>query len=378
MKKTIRLLYINGGMMDRGGISSVMMNYYLCFHPDVIQTDFLVHGSGLGERDQEILEHGGKIYTVPPKSRHLIKNYRQINKIMKMGNYDIVHSNADSGNAYLLKIAKKWGVSVRISHSHNTDYTIQNPFRRMINDIYKKQIPHYATDLWACSKKAGQWLYGRRSKAVVIHNAIDIHRFRFSMEERTVCRKKYGIGEELVIGTAGRMDVQKNHMFLLRVFQMVLKKEPSAKLILAGDGWLRGRLEEYVRQNGLAGKVIFAGQVSHIWQFYSAFDVFAMPSVFEGLPVSAVEAQCSGLPCVLSDAISKEIKILPDTVFLGLESEKAWAEALTAAAVSGHDRKAVKPYIRKAGFDIAQEAGKVQKRYICLVKREKERKKIKN
>ena len=103
-----------------------------------------------------------------------------------------------------------------------------------------------------------------------------------------------------------------------------------------------------------------------------------MPSVFEGLPVSAVEAQCSGLPCVLSDAISKEIKILPDTVFLGLESEKAWAEALTAAAVSGHDRKAVKPYIRKAGFDIAQEAGKVQKRYICLVKREKERKKIKN
>ncbi len=376
MKKRIRMLYVNGGLMDRGGISSVMMNYYLHFQPDVIQTDFLVHGDGPGERDQEILERGGKIYTVPPKSRHLLKNYMLIKRIIKKGKYDIVHSNADSGNAYILKIAKKCGVPVRISHSHNTDYTIQSKFRRMLNDIQKKQVPHYATDLWACSKQAGQWLYGRYRKAVVIPNAIDMRRFWFSQEDRTACRKKYGIGEELVIGAAGRLDVQKNHMFLLRVFQIIRMEKPSAKLMLAGDGLLRGELEKYVQQNGLSGKVIFAGQVSHIWQYYSAFDVFAMHSLFEGMPVSALEAQCSGLPCVLSDALSRKVKILPGTVFLSLESEKAWAEALISATGSGYDRKAVKPYIRKAGFDIEREAGNVQKRYVCLVKRERKNKRI--
>ena len=146
--------------------------------------------------------------------------------------------------------------------------------------------------------------------------------------------------------------------------------------MMAGDGLLRGELEKYVQQNGLSGKVIFAGQVSHIWQYYSAFDVFAMPSLFEGMPVSALEAQCSGLPCVLSDALSRKVKILPGTVFLSLESEKAWAEALISATGSGYDRKAVKPYIRKAGFDIEREAGNVQKRYVCLVKRERKNKRI--
>lgn len=193
----VKILYVNGGLMDRGGVSSVMMSYFQHFDKSKVHIDFLVHGTGSGERDEEIIQAGSKIFSVPPKSKNPIVNKKMIKTVMMNEKYDIVHSHADSGNGYILKIAKKCGVDIRISHSHNTNYTISNKVRIALNEIQKKLINHYATHKWACSKKAAEWLYGTCDGVDIVNNAIDTKRFVYSLANRNEIRSRYGIKKNM-------------------------------------------------------------------------------------------------------------------------------------------------------------------------------------
>ncbi len=363
MKKQVKVLYVNGGLMDRGGVSAVMMNYYLHIDKNLVHIDFLTHGGTAGVRDNEIYENGGEVFTVTPKSKNYFQNVKQIKKVLKKNNYDIVHAHADSGNAHILRLAKKCGIPVRISHSHNTDHTVNNKLRRKLADLQKKKISKYATHKFACSKEAGLWLYGK--EVPVINNAITVRNFAYSKDSRESIRNKYDIGGNLLIGCVGRLDYQKNHKFLLSVFSEIVKKCKDVRLLLVGDGILKNELTEEVKKLGLQEYVIFAGQVSNVNEYYSAFDLFVMPSLFEGLGMVIIEAECSGLPCLLSENIPSSVKINDNVRFLSLDKPDVWVDAILLANIEESQRTTdnLKKVIG-AGYDIETQAKKIEQFYM--------------
>ena len=363
MSKKVRVLFVNGGLMDRGGVSSVMMNYYMHIDSSQVQIDFLTHGYGEGIRDKKIIESGEKIFTVPPKSKNYFKNTKMIRNILKKNHYDIVHSHADAGNAHILKIAKQCGVPVRISHSHNTDYTINNPVRKKLADMQKKNISKYATHMFACSEEAAMWLYGK--SVPIIKNAIEIYDFSYNEAHRSKIRNKYNIGDKFLVGCVGRLDYQKNQTFLLKVFSDVVKRRDDICLMLLGDGILKNELTEETKRLKIEDRVIFAGQVSNVNEYYSAFDIMVMPSLFEGLGMVAIEAQSANLPCLLSDNIPKTVSINDNVVFLSLSDYQAWVDKLYIANPnSQRDNKDCLERIKSAGYDINLEAKKLEQFYL--------------
>lgn len=350
--------------MDSGGITAVMMNYFTRFNKNKIHVDFVVHGQKEGAMDNEIMASGSRIFRITPKSKNLIKNVRELKAVFNSEKYDIVHSHADSGNAHILKYAQKCGIPIRISHSHNTGYTITNRLRIMLNEIAKKNIKKYATHLWACSELAGKWLYGTE-KFEVIHNAIDTERFAFSANNRKVIRDKYRISDELVVGMCGRLDYQKNHSYGIKLFSELKKYRPDAKMLLVGDGQLQEYLTKMACDLNLSEDIIFAGRIADPSAYYSAMDVLIMPSLFEGLGVAAIEAQCSGLKCLLSDAIPKEAGVCPETKYLPISDEdiNVWVNEILS--VNGRlSFEEAANFVKNAGYDINKEAEKLQNRYI--------------
>lgn len=364
-KRIIKVLYVNGGIMDRGGVSSVMMNYYSHIDPMTVKIDFLVHGLRTGVYDKEILEKGSKIYRVVPKSKNLIQNYKEIKKIILSGEYDIVHAHADSGNAYILKIAKECGVKVRISHSHNTNYTIENKVRIFLNNIQKQKIKKYATDLWACSKLAAKWLYGKEGNVYIVNNAIEMEKYQYNENCRSCIRKEYNLMDNFVVGMVGRLGYQKNHDYAIDIISSLKKYIPKVKLVICGDGELKAELIQKINEKKVQNETLLTGQVDNVDEFYSAFDVLIMPSRFEGLPVSIVEAQCNGLPCVLSNKITKEVKITNNIVYLPIKSTDI--EQWCRAVIEAKRNSISKEEFIKSGFDIESEAKKITKKYCSLV-----------
>ncbi len=370
MGRAARVLYVNGGCMDYGGISSVMLNYARHMDADAVKIDFLGQGSSYGPRDHEILKMGSRVYHIPAKSQAYMQNVSRMERIIKQGNYDIVHAHADSGNAHILRIAKKCGAVARISHSHNTDYTLTDAgrIRTVVNDLQKLMIPKYATHLWACSKAAGDWLYGGKRKFCTMRNAIEIERYLFSPKSREKIRKQYQIQNRMVIGVVGRLEQRKNHRFLLAMMGKLARQKKPMVLMVVGDGSLSSTFRQYVSAHGLEDFVVFTGSVPNVEEYYSAFDVFVMPSIFEGLPVCAVEAQCNGLPCIFSSNVTDEVDILDTNTFLdiGPGAIGLWADAAIGKAVMGRNLDARKA-VEEAGYDITREAGKMQKKYREMV-----------
>lgn len=295
----IRVLYVNGGLMDRGGISMHMMNYYRHLDKSRIQIDFVVHGFEKGIFDDEIYSLGGKIYNIPLKSKDYFGNIKALKEIFDTGKYKIVHSHMDAMNMVVLKIAKKCGIPIRIAHSHNTQHLTNNKIKFAINEYARLNISKYATHFFACSEKAGRWLFGDKAvnngKVTVIYNAIELEEFTFKQLKRDFLRDALDLKNNFVIGHIGRFDYQKNHLFLLDVFNETLKLTENVKLLLIGDGHLRDEIITKIKKLGIEDKVIMMGVRSDINDLLNVFDVFILPSVFEGLGTVVIEAQANGL-----------------------------------------------------------------------------------
>lgn len=361
-QKRLKVLYINGGTMDMGGISSYMMNYFRCFDENIIHIDFIVHGQG-GKYDKEIINNGCSVFHVPTKRENYIDNIRQIKSIMKSGNYNIVHAHADGMNGKLLKMAKECGVLVRISHSHNTEHLTTNKIKILYHEYMRKQIPQYATHLWSCSKKAGEWLYGDH-EFEVIPNAIDTNKFSFNVEKREELRRQLGIENNFVIGHIGRFDIQqKNQLFLLEVFSKMQELKSDVKLILIGEGKDRQLIEEKIRNLKLSDNTILLGQQDNVNEWLNVFDLFCLPSHFEGFPVVGIEAQANGLHCVCSDTITDEINLTGNIQFLPLNDIDAWKDALSLH--KNRERTAIKTIV-ESGYDIKSASHRLQERYIRM------------
>ena len=262
-----------------------------------------------------------------------------------------------------LKVAQKAGVPIRIAHSHSSNQ--DKNFKYILKLYYKRHIFRYATSLFACSVEAGKWMFGKHSFSV-LPNAIDTKQYIFNYEKRYQVREALGLGDALVIGHVGRFSKVKNHTFLVDIFHEVYKKTSNVKLLLVGDGQKLPEVKEKVQGLKLSDSVVFTGIRSDVADILQAMDVFVLPSLYEGLPVTMIEAQASGLPCVISDQVPIECKKTDLVHQLGLnESVNVWAERLLE--VFSTERGDTSSEIAQAGFDIKENSQRLQDFYLCNI-----------
>ncbi|MDT3766196.1 glycosyltransferase family 1 protein [Priestia filamentosa] len=319
--------------MNRGGLETLIMNIYRNIDRSRIQFDFLVHREEQGAFDDEIISLGGRIHKVPYVTQvgHFAYVRALNNFFVTHPEYQIVHSHMNAMSGLILKSAKKKGVPIRIAHSHSAKYGNSIPEK-----TYKKfvslSIPLVSTQFFSCSQLAGDSLFGKKvanNKMVIIKNGVDLKRFAFRKEIRNKIRKELKVHEDThIVGHVGRFQQMKNHDFLVDVFAKFHRKNPNSVLLLVGDGDLRQTVEQKVRDLKLGQAVHFLGTRSDVHEVMQAFDVLLFPSLYEGLPVTLVEAQALGIKCVISDCITKEIDLGLELVkFISLnEPLSAWVE----------------------------------------------------
>lgn len=324
----IRILEVVNDM-HRAGLETMLMNYYRNIDRNKIQFDFLTHRPYESDYDEEIESLGGKIYHAP---RLYPQNYPSYFKYMKKffaehPEYKIVHSHIDAMSYLPLKVAKEANVPIRIAHSHNT--SIDKDFKYPLKVYFKHKIPKVANYYAACGQAAGQFLFpGKKFK--FIPNAIDPDKFLFNPEVRKEYRDKLGFtNKNLVIGHVGRLSYQKNHKFLIKVFEKVHEKLPDARLLLVGVGEKEQKIKKQVHELQLDNCVQFLGNRSDVNNLYQAFDVFVMPSLFEGIPVVGIEAQFAVLPIIFSDKVPREVDFTNRCEFMSLkENLDVWSEII--------------------------------------------------
>lgn len=313
--------------MNRGGLETMLMNYYRNIDRTQIQFDFLLHRQEKGAFENEIRALGGRIYRlVPIQFRNFFRYLEQLNVFFKHHKYKIVHAHLDTLSTFVLHAAKKHGIAVRIAHSHNTNYDLD--LKAIFRAVSRQFLGNQCTHKFACSKKAGLWLFGKTNDEVVLlNNAIDAQKFRYKENVRNHYRKLLNVAGKCVVGHIGRFDAQKNHQFIIDVFNKVYAKNNDARLLLVGDGGLKEELQKQVQDLRLQNAVNFLGLRSDVENILQAMDVFLFPSLYEGLPVTLIEAQAAGLKCIVSDQISAEVKITDLIEFIPLtEPVSYWAE----------------------------------------------------
>ena len=367
MKGPIRILHIVT-YMGRGGLESVLMNYYRNIDRSKVQFDFLVHRDFNADYDDEILSLGGKIYHI----QRLVpwsKKYRSELKSFLLAHpeYKIIHVHQDCLSSVALKCAKECNIPVRIAHSHSSS-AVKN-MKYPIKMYYMKKISKYATDLMACGKDAGDWMFSG-NKYTIVNNAIDLDKYKYSNEISNKVRTDLGITNKLVIGHVGRFREEKNHTFLIDVFNEVKKIKNDSVLLLVGDGDKQSEIEEKVKSLDLENDVIFTGSRSDVNELMQAMDIFVFPSLYEGLPLTMVEAQASGLTCIISDNVPSECIFVPSLVKkLKLEIPAVeWAKNILNCSKNRNN------YINemtKVGYNIKHEVEKLQNFYLTNYKKDR-------
>lgn len=349
--------------MGLGGLETMIMNYYRKIDKDKIQFDFLVHRSEEAYYDQEIKNLGGKIYHIQ-KLNPFSSSYKNElrNFFVSHPEYQIVHIHQDCLSGIIAKVAKECGVPVRIAHSHSSSQ--DKNFKYLIKLYFKRIIPKYSTHLLACGKKAGEWMFSG-AKFDILNNAIETPKYTFSEEKRNQMRSALNIPDDkLVIGHVGRFSEPKNHIFLIKIFAEILKNR-DALLLLVGDGELRPNIEAQAKQLGVYDKILFLGRRNDVCDIMQAMDVFVFPSIYEGFPVSIIEAQASGLHCLISDAVPIECKITDLVLQLPLNyPAEAWAQ--TTLEQQFVNRTSTAQTIEKCGFDINANAKQLLDFYLSF------------
>ena len=292
-----------------------------------------------------------------------------ITAVMAGGSYDVVHIQASNGSAfYLAGLAKKAGIPKRIIHSHNAGAEISgNPLKKLVGSFCVKRWGGAATDLWACSNNAGDYLFGGKPFTVYF-NGIDLGKFAYSEEKRARVRREIGVGEdEFLLGSIGRIALQKNPLFQLRVFAELRKLVPNARFCMVGRGDLEAERDAEIEKLGIGDKVLVVPRTSDSDAFYSAFDALLFPPVFEGLSFVGIESQCSGVPVYASTAVPSELDVTDRITYLSLEEAPSdWAKRI-ADGIEGfplEERASYAEKMRAAGFDRGGCFAKIAESYL--------------
>lgn len=344
----IRVLHVITGM-GSGGAEAFIMNMFRNIDNKQVVFDFLLR-SEENMYEDEIKSLGGKIYIMPPYPNKLVSNYIQTKKFLKEHKeYKIIHVH---GNAFIyisaLLIARLKNVPCRIMHSHNTD--AGRPIYRIVHKVNKIFMNFLVTDRFACSDKAGKWMFGNRS-FLKVNNGIDVDKFVYNEEIRSKVRKKYNVDKDTVlIGHVGRFLKVKNHSYIIDIFNEYIKQNKNSKLMLIGDGPEFETINEKVKGLGLKDKVIFLSKINNVNEMMQAMDIFLFPSIHEGLALVSVEAQTAGLPCIMSDTITNEsiITNLVEVKSIDLEPRE-WAISIDKN-MKKYTRKSMKKIIEDNGY----------------------------
>lgn len=335
MAEPIRIAQVIGRATN-GGVENLIFNYYSNIDRSKIQFDFLVEDYSFIIDKEKIENMGGKVILIP-SYKHLRKYKKELKRIFEANKYDIVQANMNSLSCFPLGVAKKAGIKNRICYSLSTTDPKEG-LRYLMKSCLKHFSKKNATVLMGCSDFAGEWLFGKNvikwDNYYLMPVSIDTEKYNFNENYRSELIEKHRLQGRFVIGTIGRLEKQKNHEFLIDVFSKIKEKQKDAFLIIIGDGYLKESLIEKIKLMKLESDTLIltsneVGVRDDALKYYSLFDVFILPSLYEGLPTVGIEAQANGLPCVFADGITKEVKILENTKFLSLKDDTdTWADAI--------------------------------------------------
>ncbi len=317
-----KILFVLPSISQNNGISSFLMNYLKNINLENYKIDILASDYNPSKTYIDFLNSSKiNIYFLPfLRNSGLRKYVIELRKFFKEHHdYDCIYSNVANQSMFIFKEAKKYKIKNRILHSHAT-VSSDNKIKRILNDICIKSAIKNATQYIACSELAGKAMFGTK-KFVVINNAIDYDKFRFSENNRNKIRKELGIDNKKVIGFVGRFSPQKNVFFFI---DFAKKLDDNTVILMIGSGVEKEPFLEKIKYENLENKFIMINECSNVYEYYSAMDLFMLPSLYEGLPLVAVEAQVSGLPCLLSNNITNECKILNETTFLSIDDLGSW------------------------------------------------------
>ena len=339
-----------------GGVETFIINVYRELKKDNHSFYFFSTSEDKLCFQDEIENNGDHIIRYTPRKKDFIQFNKELNDIFTKNQFDIFWLNCCSlSSVEELHHAYKHNVPVRIVHSHNSK-NMGGTITKVLHSLNKLSIDKYVTHYFACSKVAADWMFPKRKKsdAYIFHNAIDVKKYTFNQDVMKKMRKEYGIDDQTkIIGHVGRFHFQKNHTYLIRIFKEYLKYENNAKLILCGDGELKQEIINLIDELNISDKVLLLGNKNNMFEIYQMFDAILFPSLFEGLPFVLVEAQAAGIPCLISNTISKEIKFTDLIRFKSLEeNEDSWAKALKEMTnIKKYDTSIS---MKNAGYDIAQ------------------------
>lgn len=366
----MKKILIFGMSENLGGVETVIMNYYRNIDKKKIQFDFLYNTEKIAY-EEEITKIGGKTFKITPRAKSIRKYKLDMKNFFKnhSKDYDAIWVNlCILSNIDWLKYAKKYGIRIRIIHSHNSK-NMTSKLKYILHKINKHFLKKYATNFWACSNEAGKWFYSKSimksNNYKIINNAIDIEEYKFNSTTREEYRKKMGIENKLVIGHIGRMHFQKNHEFLINIFYEINKINENTHLLLIGTGPEEEKIKEKVKMLNLEKNISFLGMRKDIKNLFQAMDVFLFPSLFEGLPLVLVEAQANGIDIYASkEGIPPNAKMSENFEFVSLRQQAMeWAKLILSKT---HKRENNRESIKKCGYDIKEEAKKVECEFIRL------------
>lgn len=335
---------------NKGGKETFVINHYKKMLPTKqYEFTFIAYDDEMAYEDY-LVETGATVVHLPPRNKGLLQYISALNSLLLRNEYDVVWAHETSlSKCELLVLAKLHKVPKRLIHSHSSS-NMGGRFTYVMHSLNKIFLPLWVTDSLACSEPAAKWFYWKNDYRI-IKNGIDVDLFRYDPEVRDSIRASLGLKNAFVVGHVGRFGFEKNHKKLIDVFYQLLQIRPEAKLLLCGDGEERANIEAQIEELGISNTVLFMGVVDNVHQILQAMDVLVMPSLFEGLPFALLEAQATGLDCVVSDTVSRESDVTGQIEFLPLALEDMqWAKVVSKKF--NDDRSKSAEIIKQKGFDI--------------------------
>lgn len=350
--------------LNIGGAEKVAADIGFYADPEKYKIHYVVFGDEVGAYEPELLGCGCRVFHIPQPSDNFRAYLKNLKKLIRANHYDVIHAHTMFNIGWAMLAGRLYGVPVRISHAHSALREKRSLKVRIYEMVMRALILACSTDLVACGVQAGCRLYGKRAFAKrgrLILNGIDTHRFTFDEQKREAFRKEQGLTDKFVIGHAGHFVAVKNQAFLLDLMPEICRKKPDAFLLLLGDGQDRPALERKIRELHLENHVRMTGNVRNVEDYLNAMDVFAFPSLYEGMPLSIIEVQANGLPCVISDRVPEDV-FLTDLIHpLSLECPQRWVDEICGA--SRAQSKEYAAFMRDTGFDTSSAMDKIYRIY---------------
>lgn len=361
----IRVLHIVGNM-NKGGQETFIMNIYRNINREMVQFDFIVHGEK-GYYEDEILSLEGKIYRVTPKTKNIVKYFRDMHMIFKNNKFDVVHIHSGTATVFLdAAIARHHYISNVVVHSHST----QSSNGALVHHLCQPLLNYFCTHKFACSELALEWLFGKKSlnKYSIIKNSIDVNKYTYNKDKREYMQEKLGVKGKLVIGHIGRFHPCKNHKLIIKIFNKIHSQNNESILLLIGTGKLEDEIRNEVKSLGLEKNVKFLGIRDDINELLQVIDAIIFPSLYEGFPVTVVEAQAAGVPCIISKHLTEELNITSLLSRVGIDEPIDHWSNTVLNVIQNYEKRDTSIELFNAGFDNYENARYMQSLYQDMCK----------